>query len=49
MSGASVWPTKMLAEQLSVSAPLVRMVKRITQAMLRTTSCMMSDVIEHGS
>ena len=40
VSGASVWPMKMLAATLSDSAPLARMKARIIQAKKRTTSCM---------
>ncbi len=39
VSGASVWPMKMLAATLSVSAPLARITLRIIQAKKRTTSC----------
>ena len=40
VSGASVWPMKMLAATFSDSAPLARMKRRITTANTRTTSCM---------
>ena len=40
VSGASVWPMKMLAATFSDSAPLARMTRRITTANSRTTSCM---------
>jgi hypothetical protein len=39
MSGASVWPTKMLAAVESVSAPLVPVVLAITHASPCTTHC----------
>ena len=38
-SGASVWPTKMLPAAERVSAPEVRMVRCMTQAIPRTTNC----------
>ena len=38
-SGASVWPTKMLAAVESVSAPLVRIVFCMAHAMPRITTC----------
>ena len=40
VSGASVWPMKMLAATFSDSAPLARMTRCITTANSRTTSCM---------
>ena len=40
VSGASVWPMKMLAATFSDSAPLARMNRRMTTANSRTTSCM---------
>jgi hypothetical protein len=39
-SGASVWPTKMLAEAESDSAPEVPQVRTMTQAKPRTIHCM---------
>jgi hypothetical protein len=41
VSGASVWPMKMLAATFSVSAPLAFITLRMPQAKKRTTSCMM--------
>ena len=41
VSGASVWPMKMLAATLSDSAPLTAMVFCMATAMARTTTCMM--------
>ena len=41
VSGASVWPMKMLAATLSDSAPLTPMTFCIATAMPRTTHCMM--------
>ena len=41
VSGASVWPMKMLAATLSDSAPLAFITRRIPHANARTTSCMM--------
>ncbi len=38
-SGASVWPTKMLAAPHSDSAPEVRIERIITQAIPSTTRC----------
>ncbi len=40
VSGASVWPMKMLAATLSDSAPLARMTRCMAMANTRTTSCM---------
>ena len=40
-SGASVWPTKMLAVHDRVSAPLVPMVHRMNRAIASITRCMM--------
>ena len=40
VSGASVWPMKMLAATFSDSAPLAPMTRFITTANSRTTSCM---------
>ncbi len=40
VSGASVWPMKMLAATFSDSAPLAFMTRCITTAKRRTTSCM---------
>ena len=39
VSGASVWPMKMLAATLSVSAPLAFITHRMPTANTRTTSC----------
>ena len=41
VSGASVWPMKMLAATLSDSAPLAPITFCITTAMARTITCMM--------
>ena len=41
VSGASVWPMKMLAATLSDSAPLAPMTFCMTTAMAFTTHCMM--------
>ena len=40
VSGASVWPMKMLAATFRLSAPLARMTRRISSANSRTTICM---------
>ncbi len=40
-SGASVWPTKMLAVQERVSAPLVPIVQRMKWLIASITFCMM--------
>ena len=39
VSGASVWPMKMLAATFSDSAPLAFMNRRIPTANSRTTNC----------
>ena len=39
VSGASVWPMKMLAATFMLSAPEMRMVFSITQARARMTIC----------
>ena len=39
VSGASVWPMKMLAATLSDSAPLAPMMRVITQAAPRISTC----------
>ncbi len=41
VSGASVWPMKMLAARFSDSAPLAPITVVITQAPARIMSCMM--------
>ncbi len=41
VSGASVWPMKMLAATFSDSAPLAFITRFMTTANRRTTSCMM--------
>ena len=40
VSGASVWPMKMLAATFIDSAPLVPITRCITTAMARTKNCM---------
>ena len=39
VSGASVWPMKMLAATLVDSAPLAPITRCITTAMARTSTC----------
>ena len=40
VSGASVWPMKILAATLVDSAPLAPITRNMTQAMARMTTCM---------
>ena len=47
VSGASVWPMKMLAATLSDSAPLAPIRLVITRAAAFTMTCMTPEVIEH--
>ena len=48
VSGASVWPMKMLAATFMLSAPEMRMVLSMIQAMHADDDLHEADVIKHG-